>query len=471
MLALKNSNCNLIHSMKVDYNNGQVVQGCDYLNNYLNFIQHTEMSLQDEELNGPFLGYAKDSSTSWCYSNTAFPFGHGICNNSNLLRPSNSASNKGDLNNEGFQKRCGYFQNYNESDGKNLVLSAADRKKSAMNIVDNVSATSKVYYYNCFIRLRDLPFFDKLCLIRSGTVRITFTLNNNVSFDINKSAAGHLSVNSFVNNSGLTNPLMIAASYRLIKSATGTAVNVPTIADAFIPCGSAALPLNTTYNVKMGIGICNGHVHAIKQCRLYVPHYSFSPKGEELYLANPVRSIKYLDLDYYTFKAEKGVQFNQLITNGASRMRRLIMIGFIANGKNGTTGLSPLSSPFASEPSTTSPFSLSNFNVKVGGVNHYEANSVEYDYEYFLQELNGQQGINANQTQGLCSSRISLQDYNNNYHYIVVNLDRKLKENEDVAQSLTVIGTIESELDITFHCYIERYKTIVINTESGAREN
>jgi hypothetical protein len=292
-----------------------------------------------------------------------------------------------------------------------------------------------------------------------------------VSFNINKSIDGNLTVNSFINNSGLTNPLMIAASYKGIRAATGADITEVVTNQGFVPCGSAPLPLDTTFSVKMGIGQCNGYQHAIRQCRLYVPHYSFSPKGEELYLANPVRSIKYLDLDYYTFTATKNQQFNQLITNGASRMRRLIMIGFIANGSNGSTNLSPLSSPFASEPSTTSPFSLSNFNVKVGGVNHYEANSVEYDYEYFLQELNGQQGINANQTQGLCSSRISLQDYNNNYHYIVVNLDRKLKENEDVAQSLAVIGTIDSELPVTFHCYIERYKTIVINTESGAREN
>ena len=116
------------------------------------------------------------------------------------------------------------------------------------------------------------------------------------------------------------------------------------------------------------------------------------------------------------------------------------------------------------------PFSLSNFNAKIGGVSLYESHSIQYDYEYFINELNGQQGLNGNQTQGLVSSRISLQDYNNNYHYIVVNLDRKLKENEDVAQSLSVIGSVMSELPVTFHCYIERYKTVVIDTESGAKK-
>lgn len=470
ILALKNSNMNLIHSMKVDYNNSQVIQGIDNLNNYLIFIQHTEMSNEDELLNGSLLGYAKDSSTSWSYSAGESAVGHGICNNTNTYVETNGILNSGELSNSGFQKRLGYFQNYNANDGKNLVLSVDNRKKYAMNMIDNVSASEKVYYYNCYIRLRDLPFFKHLPLIRSGTIRMTFTLNNNISFDVKKSTAGLLTAENFVNNTGQTNPLMFAASYKSVEEPTGTAVNAVTSGPVHIACGSSTLAINKTYTVRMAIGQIAGHQHTIRQCRLYVPYYSFSPKAEELYLSNPKRTIDYLDIDYYSFNVKKGSQFNQLITNGASRMRRLIMIGYIANGQNGTNlNLPPQSSPFSSEPSTTSPFSLSNFNVKVGNINLYDSHTIQYDYEYFLQELNGQQGINANLTNGLVSSRISLQDFNNNYHYIVVNLDRKLPENEDVSQSLSVIGTVDSLQDITFHCYIERYKTIVIDTESGAK--
>jgi hypothetical protein len=476
MLALKNSNMNIIHSMKVDYNNSQVIQGIDYLNNYLTFIQHTEMSNEDELLNGSLLGYARDSSTSWSYSSIASPFGHGICNNTNLLIGQDSVINKGDLSNSGLKNRQGYFHNFQQADGKADIFN--DTKKSALNVIENPANTNhKIYYYNCYIRLRDLPFFKNLPLIRSGTLRITFTLNNNVSFQIVKGSLGDLTVlpNTFVNNSGLTNPIMISASYKNIRGATGAQPSQNSSLITNVPCGSSTLAVDKNYTVSMAIGQMPGapngqfYEHAIRQCRLYIPHYSFSPKAEELYLSNSKRTIDYLDIDYYSFTASPGSQFNQLITNGASRMRRFIMIGYIANGQNGSLGLPPQASPFSSEPSTTSPFTLENFNVKVGGVNLYESHSIQYDYEYFLQELNGQQGINANLTNGLVSSRISLQDFNNNYHYIVVNLDRKLPENEDVAQSLSVIGTITSKLGVTFHCYIERYKTIVIDTESGAK--
>jgi hypothetical protein len=112
---------------------------------------------------------------------------------------------------------------------------------------------------------------------------------------------------------------------------------------------------------------------------------------------------------------------------------------------------------------------LTNFNIQVGQINLYP-NAISYSYEHFLQALNGQQGINGNLIQGMTSSRNSLVDYNNNYKYIVVNLDRKLPEkNENVANSLGVSGVLSSLKRMTFHCFIEKYKTITINIESGAR--
>ena len=270
---------------------------------------------------------------------------------------------------------------------------------------------------------------------------------------------------------------MLAASSKKVfqhekaSGHTDAKVDSTNAAEVFIPCGSGSLGLSNanSYKVQMGIGRVGAYEHSKQQCRLYVPHYTFSPKAEAEYLSNRERTIDYLDIDYYSFSVEPGQQFNQLITNGASRMKRLVMIAYVRADKNGSNGIAPQSSPFASEPSTTSPFAIDNFNCKVGGINLYESNSMQYDYEYFLHEMNGQQGINANLTQGMVSSRISLQDWQNNYKYLVVNLDRKLPETEDVAQSLAVIGRLTSKLAVTFHCYIERYKSIVVDCESGAR--
>ena len=120
-------------------------------------------------------------------------------------------------------------------------------------------------------------------------------------------------------------------------------------------------------------------------------------------------------------------------------------------------------SPFTTEPSTTNPFYFVDFQCFVGQIGIY-ANPINYSYENYIQEMNGQYGVNTNMTHG-----ISLLDYNNNYRYICVNLDRKLPETENVSQSLSLRGTVKSLKDIIFHCYIDRIKTIVINVESGAQ--
>jgi hypothetical protein len=323
--------------------------------------------------------------------------------------------------------------------------------------------------------LRDLPFFKDLPIIRSGTMRITLTLNNNVSFTVTKSAAGALSVSNFVNNTSLTNPLMFAASYKAVSMASIQA-NVNSVASGLfnLPSGSSTIGavtsgslVSSTFNVSLKIGNNNGQSHHITNCRLYVPHYVLNPYADSEYLSSKIKTVEYLDIVQYPFDVAVGGNFNQLITNGLSKMRRLIMVGMIRSG-NGGTGLPAQSSPFTTEPSTTSPFKLSNFNVYIGGVPLYESSTFQYDYEQFLLELNGQQGINSNLTQGLVSSRISLQDFNNNYHYIVVNLDRKLPENENTSQALSVSGRLDSLKPITFNCFIERYKTIAIDVETGA---
>jgi hypothetical protein len=318
-------------------------------------------------------------------------------------------------------------------------------------------------------------------MIRSGVFRITLTLNNNIAFTVNKSAAGVLSFSGFSNNASTTNPFMFSASYKtLAQPATANTAVLIAPAALVYGCGSsvlgalaAAAPnalLDTTFVVKSAIanltvGLID-YKHKFQKCHLYVPAYILNPEADRLYLSNKVKVIDYLDIDQYTFSCAANGEINQVITNGIKGMRRLIMVGLIEDG-NGTTGKPAQSSPFTSEPSTTSPFKIDNMNVFLAGNPIYESSKMRYDYEQFLQELNGAQGVQANLTQGLCSGRISLQDFNNNYHYIVVNLDRKLPENESVSQTLSITGKLVCGKNVKFFCFIERYKQIKIDVDNG----
>ena len=106
LLALKNSNYNLIHSMQIEYGNNNVIQLTNYINQYLNFKLHTELSNDDVDVNGTTIGYGKDDSNSWRYDVASNSCGRGLVNNANSNWKIDSAcQNIGEPFNAGMKSR------------------------------------------------------------------------------------------------------------------------------------------------------------------------------------------------------------------------------------------------------------------------------------------------------------------------------------------------------------------------------
>lgn len=224
--------------------------------------------------------------------------------------------------------------------------------------------------------------------------------------------------------------------------------------------------LTTTSLTTGAVNTVDTHIHPKTQCRLYIPEYIFSPSHELSYLSKPQHVHNYTDVLYSSYTVQPGGTIYFPITANQARMKRLIIIGVLDASAN--EGVSPFSSPFTTEPSTTSPFMVKNLQINFGGGNNLYTNVINYTYEHYLNEMNGEFGVNANRVVGACSSRISQVDFNNNYHYIVANLDRRLAELENTDMSLTVTGTLTSLKAVTFHCYLEYMKTITIDVSTGS---
>lgn len=504
-LALKNSSVQLINSISIDWGNGNVVQPIPYLNSYLSFIQHSEFSSEDEFLNGPTIMYAKDSSTSWGYNatNTAGTAteGCGYFNNVSSIQGLPKSAHFRDVVNTGMMRRQSYFQRTDESAGKSLVFGGDDiaRGRLGCNSIVNYEK-AKVYYCSMIIRLKDLPFFKNVPMSRGMNIRMVLTLNNNVSFNFSKSATGDLVFANFSNISGLTNPIMVASNSHKYRDVVGSANNgaiitannrdasgniigatlSSSITEKSLLGGSSCLDNLQTYLVSSGLGSLTldgvSYNHSIRQCRLYMPCYTPTPSFASLYFDNPKRVVSYNDLFFTTFnvnKQEGGAQFFVNLTNGIAYAKRLIicpyMNGSTSGGNYGEVNpFSVLSSPFSDAPSCVSPCIVNNFNVAVGGINIYP-NPILWSYEQFKTEMDGQFALNGNQISGSCASRISLQDYINNYGYIVINLNRKLDQDESVLSSIAVSGTLLSQKDMSFYCFIEYTKKITIDVSDGTR--
>jgi len=498
MLALKNSHVQIVHSIGINMNNMDILQPVPLSNAYLTFIQHSELSTEDELLNSPLHGYCKDSSSSWSYvadnPNGSFvgdSRGVGLCNNSNFGLVQGLAVN--DTYNEGMFRRQKLINKY--SADKILIL--GDEAKNSTECKSYVLNTNngKYYFYDVVLRLKDLAphFFPNFPLTTGVKFKITLTLNNNISFQFSKNINGAFVFNpaTFSNVSSATNPIMIASSYNPVIAQTGGVIGVTTVGGtgvntiaqgtyqfnltdastntAIIPCGSSCLACvnDDVYTVSMKIGNNNALQHVRAQCILYVPSYRLSPKYEAEYFSKDrrIRKVHYTELEYNSFYCEGNKSFNFEISSTCVRPKRLIMIPILTAAEN--FGINPISSPFTTEPATTSPYVLTAFNCSIANNNIYP-NDINFSYDNFLQALNGSTGVNANLVNGLVSSRINLTDYQNNYHYIVCDLSRRLPEFDMVSVSIRVRGQVQSPKRLEFHCFIEKEKVIEVDTMTGA---
>jgi hypothetical protein len=472
LIGFKNSNINLINSIAIDYGNKQCTQATDHINQYLVFKQHELMTEQDEILNGPTIGYAKDSSETYRFSDVA---GRGLMNNMNCQFLTTAVRNT-KVGNQGMRKRQEVFRRVNASDflqegliGANLDEIVNNLKEANENFVVNYT-THKVYYYNAIVRLKDLPVFNKVPMMKGANWRLTITLNQCV-FNVSKNNAGLMIFDPTTYNGRQSNFLMVADSMTTVR--TEDLDNVSQSANVVVASESYTLANDSALTVSCSVGRCNFAAHAAlgitahqSNIQLHVPTIILAPAEDTRLLAQIQRTVVYNDVLSFVLYHKLGV-FNDLVTNGVARCKLMIICPVLAEA--GNRGIDPLISPFTTEPSTCSPYKIQNFQVRMANHNIYP-NAVNYSYESFLTEMNGKYAMTHNLVNGMGNcSRISLQDYINTYGYMVVDLKRKPTSDESVPLSLQISGKIVSPKALNFCVFVEVEKEFTYQSATGQR--
>jgi hypothetical protein len=203
---------------------------------------------------------------------------------------------------------------------------------------------------------------------------------------------------------------------------------------------------------------------------LNVPAYTFNPTFETSYLSSPVKKIVYSDIYQYQIvnQLSGGQTFNNLITNGISNIKSVLVLPFHSSAANG--GLLPIQSPFeGAGAGPTSPLCLlTQFNIQISGQNAIY-NTERYAYEQFLNQLQGANAINGNLTDGLTSSLIDQKNFEMGYNYYYVNCGRMLPVEEMVPKSVNVLGTNTSLRAIDLFVFVEYGVEVSLNILTGAR--
>jgi hypothetical protein len=162
MVALKNSDMNLINSYEIELDNGSIVKKYDLTNMYVNFVLNSEMTEQEMKSEGKSFGYAKDG-TGWMFNNAASIYGEGLCNNCNTDKAVYLSSFADIEPNVGMLERQRIYKN-NLRKGSDELFSDVELKEKQYCRIEN-GVKTKVIYYNAVIPLRALFFLFRALFI------------------------------------------------------------------------------------------------------------------------------------------------------------------------------------------------------------------------------------------------------------------------------------------------------------------
>lgn len=354
-------------------------------------------------------------------------------------------------------------------------------------------------------------FFNMVPLLKGVFMKMTMNLNNSSAtvFCTSTNVGGTFGPKSMVCSSvsvptGGVLPFLISSpSYYQSTGLTAQTGSWNLFPQAGIGAGASG-SLGYTLNLSVGAVVLNSTLSTAfpgksgtlsKSVYLYIPAYTFNPPFESSYLSSPVKVIKYTDIyQYQVLSIPPGSQFNNLITNGIANIKSVLILPFYSasssqfdaqktpaatgfpgqitlSGNTGFLSGTPVwQSPF--DPAGTGPTSplcfLTNFNVQISGQNAIY-NVEKYSFEQFNNQLYGQNSVNGGLTDGLTSGLIGRTEFDMEYCYYYVNVERMLPVEETVPKSVQILGNNLSSRALDFYVFIEYGMEVKIDALTGAR--
>jgi len=479
---LKNSFTTLIDSMEVIYGNTSVQQITPYSNIFNHFRMISTFSQDGVKKYGALLNFFPDTWEGYHYD--AAPVaktgvnGPGVSNNTLPFVASNYTGDSTypvNLVNQGLLNRMynlnfpvtktdataqqmvswGWYTDYLSQIGKSRWLASG------------ASGADTIWYVECLatIRLKDISnFCDQLGLIKGAFLK--FTINYNSSVTTVTTAAkddnNYELTSGAVSIQGRTNPLHIA----------GLQANSALLAAITENCKAAAATTIFGVNVySLTLGPTTVNHSMLQSSRLYVPAYLLTPEAEAELLNNtPIKEIVYNDIyNYVVSNINANAQFSQLLSNGIVDPQYIVSVPILngAKGNNCTnSATNPLLSPFCSEPCTTSPAAISNYNILLSGRAIYEQN-INYGWEDYTTEITSINSLNGGQivpTSGL----ITFDMWNSVYRYYVTDLSRSDSEDKFIPRSVQIQGQNLTSKIFDLYCFIVYSRKIKIRIEDGS---
>jgi len=397
LLNIKSNFINLVHQADLTINGKTIESTQPFINIARHFQLLSEMSVNDLATIGPTLGFADhlDTVKSSRFNNAATATtgtvfrGNGYTNNSIYGNGTDNQQTQAAKQNAGIvntasQFKQGRYIDVSSNENNYLTLVTQNQLNNEFRPYYEEKNNYMIFYDYAVIKLSHIfESLGKINLVRrfDATVRLwinTGTVNINVT-DPNTTTLGyHLSSanNTFSN----TCPLLV--NHIPVASFNAPASCVRLVAGLYI-----AKPPTTSMS-SINLASSNAS-HPMLNCRLYYSQISLQPEKSLMFVEqNRNKKVVYRSVlsNIYTNIASAGT-FNALVNAGIVHPTGVLVIPYISSSVTAGFGDYQWKSPFDTCPATSSPLSLTNFNVQIGGTNVLQT-TLSYNYEHFLQQVN-----------------------------------------------------------------------------------
>ena len=473
LLQMKSNFIHLIHQADLQINGKTIESTQPFVNIQKHFQMISEMSINDLDTIGYTLGFGENldnpRSVVW-NGNATDQNGNGFTNNK-IFGSRYQSVNKPKFNdgavNDAIASKIGRFTDITTASPYNnlvgTIMSATNLKNELRPTYEVLNTNYMVWYDYAVIKLSSL--FESLgniglvrkfdCTLRlwlnTGTVNITTANPNTTNLDYSLTTAN----NTFTNSC----PLMI--NHLADTSANG---GIPATTTNIVAGLYVNKPPTTTF-AAVNLSL-SGASSSLPTCRIYYSQIAVEPQKALTYVEqNRNKKVVYRSLLTNQYNnTSAGGTFNQLINSGVVHPVGMLIVPFISSQQANGFGDFQWKSPFDSCPATSSPCSLTNLQVSVGGVNQLQS-TLNYGYENFIEQINLAEALTSGDM-GVTCGLIS-QQFWETFRYYYVNIERSALTDKNVARNINISYTNNSLVAIDVLTFIIYSNEFTIDVETG----
>lgn len=475
LLSIKTNFMHLIHQADLQINGKTIESTQPFINVVKHFQMLSEMSVNDLATIGYTQGFGEsvDNYRSTVFNNaaaaTASCSGNGFTNNkvvaANGSRTGStitSVQNSTAVNDAITSKLARYVDLTNATANK-LVTNIYTQGNLEAELKPTFRVSGNYMIWNDYAVIKLSNLFESLGnigLVRKFDCTLRLWLNTGtVNATVINPGAANLGYSLANTDNTFTNSCPLMINY---LNDTGGNGGVPATTLKI----TAGLYVASSPNVTFGAVNFNNFSSSLRTCRIYYSQIQVENQKALTYVEqNRNKKVVYRTILTNQFNnLNAGGSFNQLINSGVVHPVGILIVPYISSTVAAGFGDYQWKSPFDSCPATSSPISLINLQVSVGGVNQLQS-TLGYTYENFVEQVSLAESLTSSDFGITCG--LFNQAYWEMFRHYYVNIERANISDKNMARNINISFQNNSQVAIDVLTFIIYSDTFVIDVESG----